>query len=310
MSSSGTLPHIAVIRGGNIRHGDSLDEGVIFLASLSKLGFQTLDVIVDKQGSWVHKGMPSDPHSIFTKADGYVDTTHMREAPHHALARRMGIKDLFPYYGFMGEGDRESVYRVLRQHNIPVPDTVTVRAKEPLDMEHLHSIWRTYHTPLMVRSIAKKTGIVSKITRSFKDLLDTLTKHKEEGVDVHVLTYTNTPVFSIALLPQYRNEHWYTPLPVQVFPKKDEIPNSNLHIYHYDKGDVEEKVRIRTLAVQVALALDLKSPAVVDIIHTKTGYVIVNVDATPSLREHGRFMQSLATTGVDVGHFAQTRLFL
>jgi D-alanine-D-alanine ligase-like ATP-grasp enzyme len=305
-----TLPTIAVIRGGVSRHSDSLDEGLVFLKSLSGLGYNPLDVIIDKNGSWLHRGVTTDPHAIFTKAEGYIDTTHMHDASHHDLANRMGIQNLFPQKKLLGEGDRESIYRILRQQGIPVPDTVTVRAKHPVSAEVLHTTWRTFHTPLMVRPLVRKEGIASKIVRSFKDLLDTLTTHKEKDSDAHILTYTNTPVFSIALLPHYRNENWYAPLPVQIFPKKDEIPHGELRVYHYDKGDVEERTRLKSLAIDAVNALDLHSPATVDIIHTKGRYIIINVDVNPSLRPEGRFMQSLSTTGVDVGHYAQSRLFI
>jgi predicted ATP-grasp superfamily ATP-dependent carboligase len=95
-----------------------------------------------------------------------------------------------------------------------------------------------------------------------------------------------------------------------MFPEKDEVPHEELRMYHYDKGNIEERTHIRTLAVDAVSALDLQSPATVDIIRTKKGYVVVNIDINPSLREGGRFMQSLATTGVDVGHYAQSRLFI
>jgi carbamoylphosphate synthase large subunit len=198
----------------------------------------------------------------------------------------------------------------LRQKGIPVPDTVTIRAQQELPMEVLHKTWRTYHTPLLVRPLVKKEGLRAKIIRSFKDLVDTVMHHKEKQSDLHILTYTHAPIFSIALLPRYRNEQWYAPLPIQMFPEKDEVPHEELRMYHYDKGNIEERTHIRTLAVDAVSALDLQSPATVDIIRTKKGYVVVNIDINPSLREGGRFMQSLATTGVDVGHYAQSRLFI
>lgn len=308
-SGRNSLPHIAIIRGGTVRHSDSLDEGVMFLVSLSKLGYEPIDVVVDKEGGWYHKGLPTDAHAVFTKAEGYVDTTRMYDATHHILAKKMGIRNLFPHGGVLGEGDRESVYRILRQRGLSVPDTFAVRHFAPIDVHALREAWNRFHTPLLVRPLRKQVSS-SKLVRSFPDLLKTISDYHEGGHDVHVLTYSNTPVFSVAVLPQYRDEHWYVPLPVKVFPEKDEVPHAELTVYHYSKGSIEEKLSLKSLAIEVMQALDLKSPACIDIIQTKKGYVIVNVDTHPSLREHGRFMQALATTGVDLGHYVQSRFFL
>lgn len=309
-SGRNSLPHIAIIRGGTIRHGDSLDEGVIFLSSLSKLGYEPIDVVVDKDGTWNHRGIPTDAHAIFTRADGYVDTTRMYDAAHHALAKRMGVHNLFPHGGIVGEGDRESIYRILRQRGIDVPDSFTVRRSAPIDMSSLREVWVKLHTPLLVRPIKNRTGSPSTLVRSFPKLLETIDSYHKSGLDVHVLTYSNTPVISIAVLPQYRGEHWYTPLPVKVFPEKDEVPHSQLTVYHFTKATVEEKVALKELAIEVISALDLKTPVCIDIIQTKRGFVVVNVDTHPSLSPRGRFMESLATTGVDIGHYVQSRFFL
>lgn len=309
-SGRNRLPYIAIIRGGTVRHGDSLDEGVMLLSSLSKLGYEPIDVVIDKEGNWNHKGVPTDAHTIFTRADGYVDTTRMYDSSHHKLAERMGIANLFPHEGVLGEGDRESVYRILRQRGIEVPDTFTVRHTAPVDVEALRGVWGKFHTPLLVRSIRKSHDTPANLVRSFPQLLETVNAHHEKGVDIHLLTYIHTPVVSVAVLPQYRGENWYVPLPVKVFPEKGEIPTSTISIYHYTKGDIEEKATLKALAIEVMHALDIKSPTCIDIIQTKRGFVVVNIDTHPSLSPNSRFMQALSTTGVDVGHYVQSRFFL
>ncbi|MDQ5962893.1 MAG: ATP-grasp protein, partial [Patescibacteria group bacterium] len=94
------------------------------------------------------------------------------------------------------------------------------------------------------------------------------------------------------------------------FPEKGEIPTSTISIYHYTKGDIEEKATLKALAIEVMHALDIKSPTCIDIIQTKRGFVVVNIDTHPSLSPNSRFMQALSTTGVDVGHYVQSRFFL
>jgi carbamoylphosphate synthase large subunit len=281
----------------------------MLLKSLSHLGYTPIDVVVDKDGSWLHRGMKTDPHTIFMKTDGYVDTTHMHDSSHHDLASRMGIKNLYPHNPYIGEGDRESLYRVLRQQNIPVPKTVTIRSRIPPSTELLQDIWKTYHTPLYVRPLYKSDSNQAKIVRSFKNFMETISSCHVKKIDVHVFTYTDAKTYSIAVLPHYRNEELYTPLPVQTFVPKGVKPNSDLQIYPYNRGETQEKEDVVSLAQNVCRALNVHTPTCVDIIPTRDGYRVVNVDSNPSLTSSSRFMQSLATTGVDIGHYIQSRLF-
>jgi D-alanine-D-alanine ligase-like ATP-grasp enzyme len=60
---------------------------------------------------------------------------------------------------------------------------------------------------------------------------------------------------------------------------------------------------MKSLATKVYRALGLTTPACIDFIYHNNEYIVVNVDFNPSLRKDGRFMQSLATTGIDAGHY-------
>jgi D-alanine-D-alanine ligase-like ATP-grasp enzyme len=57
------------------------------------------------------------------------------------------------------------------------------------------------------------------------------------------------------------------------------------------------------MVTKVYKALGLTSPACVDFIFHNKEYIVINIDLNPSLRKDGRFMRSLATTGVDAGHY-------
>jgi D-alanine-D-alanine ligase-like ATP-grasp enzyme len=65
----------------------------------------------------------------------------------------------------------------------------------------------------------------------------------------------------------------------------------------------EENISMRQAAIDAYKALGLNGHACIDMIPHKKGYMVINVDVKPSLSKDGRFVQSLQTTGVDLGQY-------
>lgn len=304
---SHSLPDIAVLRGGTKNYKQSLIEGAEVLTSLTKIGYQPIDVLIGKDESWTSRGRPTDAHDVYSRAHTIIDTTHMKGQEYQRLAEKMQIPLIF------GEGEeaklsREDLYRMLRQQDIKVPETFVVRAHAPLKDEMFRELWLKYHTPLLVRPLHRHDDVPSKIVKMFPELEKTIREYHGKGIDTHVLTYRKLPTTSIAVLPHFRNEEVYTPLWVDTFPEDGQLPtpasNSRPHLQAPDF----RKENMKAIATKVYKALGLTKPACIDFINHNNEYVVVNVDLNPSLRKDGRFMQSLATTGVDAGHYIHAHI--
>lgn len=302
---SSSLPDIAVLRGGKKDFKQSLTEGGEVLSSLTKIGYHPVDVLIDREGQWTTKGSPTDAHAIYTRAHTIIDTTRMKGEPYQELARKMKIALLFSE-GEKVTLDREDMYKILRQQSIPVPDTVVVRAKAPLKDSIFRELWSKYHTPLMVRPLNRHPEAPTKLIKLFADLEKTIREYHSKGHDLHVLTYRKTPTASIAVLPKFRNEERYTPLWVETFADEGTVPNEKSKMRPHMQAPEFKKETIKDMAERVYEALGLTGPACVDFIAHNNGYVVVNVDTNPTLRKEGRFMQSLATTGVDIGQYVHS----
>lgn len=302
---SSSLPDIAVLRGGKKNFKQSLTEGGEVLSSLTKIGYHPIDVLIDREGDWTTKGQPTDAHAIYTRAHTIIDTTRMKDEPYQALARKMKIPILF------GEGekvtlDREDMYKILRQQNIAVPDTMVVRAKAPLKPSIFRELWSKYHTPLMVRPLTNHPEAPTKLIKLFSELEKIIREYHEKGHDLHVLTYHKTPTASIAVLPNFRNEERYTPLWVESFSQDGSIPSQQSKMRPHMQAPEVKKESVKDMAERVYEALGLTEPACIDFIVHNNRYVVVNVDTNPTLRKDGRFMQSLATTGTDIGQYVHS----
>ncbi len=299
---SHSLPDIAVLRGGNNDFKQSLQEGASVLTSLSKIGYEPVDVLIGKDGEWTSKGFPTDAHAVFSRAHTIVDTTKMKGQDYQALAKRMKIPLIFSHDEEVTLS-REDLYRILRQQDIKVPDTFVVRASAPLSSEIFRDLWLRFHTPLLVRPLHRQKEAPSKIVRGFHDLENTLRGYHDQGVDTHVLTYRKRHTTSIAVLPNFRREEVYTPLWVDTFIQNGELPNDESRTSPHFQSPDFRKENMKSMARKVYKALGLRTPACIDFINHNNEYIVVNVDLHPSLRKESRFMQSLSTTGVDAGHY-------
>lgn len=307
LNVSRSLPEIAVIRGGNEEFGKSLAEGAEVLSSLKKIGYKPVDVLIDQEGNWTAQGLPTDAHHIFSAAHTIVDTTRMRNAPHHALADKMGITLLFSR-GNQVHTDRENLYRLLRMQGIRVPDTIVVRASQPLQPSLFREVWSTYHTPLMIRPLVRRSDIGSKLITMYPDLERTVREYHGKGVDIHILTYRKAPTTSVAAVPRFRGEDLYMPMWVENFSSLKQIPNDTLSARIHLSAPDYRKEQIRKIVRKVYEAAELKGPAVIDIIPQGNDYIMVNIEERPSLTKDSRFMMSLQSTGVGVGEYIHSQI--
>lgn len=307
LNVSKSLPDIAVIRGGKKEFETSLSEGKEVLQSLSKIGYKPVDVIISKDGEWNTQGVPTDMHAVFSKSHTIIDTTRGKDDEHQKLAKKMGIT-LFLSHGNNMSLDREDVYRLLRQQGIRVPDTITVRAKQPLKDSMFREIWTTYHTPLMVRPLTRREDAPTKLIKIFPELESVIRDYHDRGIDLHILTYRKAPTSSIAVLPDFQGEKLYTPLWVETFASMSDIPNSNSPMRVHQNAPAFRKEQIKDFVTKVYKALDLSGPVCIDVIPHNDEYVVVNVDTHPSLRSDSRFSQSLASTGATIGQYIHSRI--
>jgi hypothetical protein len=300
---SSSLPDIAILRGGHKDFKKSLKAGGEVLSSLKRIGYSPVDVLIEKNGSWTVAGAPTDPHTIFVKAHTVIDTTEMRNAVYHDLAKKMGIPLHFSHQE-SHTVDREDVYRILRQHGEKAPETLVIRSKDSIKAELFRTIWTTFHTPILIRPISPHKEHSSKVVRIFTDLEASIRDYHERGIDTHILTYkNNAQLSSVAVLPSFRGEDIYMPLWVDVFEERHELPNIESTLVPHAQAPEIKKEKVKTFIERIVKTLPHKKPLVIDFITEKGELRVVNVDYYPSLTKEGRFMKSLSTTGVDIGQY-------
>jgi hypothetical protein len=187
-----------------------------------------------------------------------------------------------------------------------VPQTEVIRVKNGISVKRLQEVWRALHTPYLIRPLSYKEERGSVFVSSFEKFKEVASEFADAHIDFHVVPYRSVQTISTALLPEYRGERIYTPLSVTTLVEHREVPHPQSKIIMFQTHDHEYE-SLRSVMRKAYEILNLNAPALIDVIQTKAGYMIVEVKTQPSLRSEGRFMQSLATTGVEIGHYVATR---
>lgn len=289
---------IAVFRGGKYGSKSSLSSGVHALETIDKYGFSGRDIYVDENEMLYHHGVLVNTHALFSTLDAYIDTTKEKNTPHHNLLSRMGVLNIGNEIASHMK-NKDALHKILHMHNIATSDNIVIRHYAKERENYFKKAWKTLHIPLMVSPLDGKES--STLIYTYKDMCQAADIFLDNKRDVIVLSYTQKPVISTAVLPSFRGEEIYIPLSVITFPKKDSLPSYD-DFPHLFRAKEDEYVRLKQLLKKTYTALGTATPMCIDVIAEKSSYRVVNVSLDPSLRADGRFMASLATTGVTLGN--------
>jgi D-alanine-D-alanine ligase-like ATP-grasp enzyme len=319
---------IAILRGGNKDYHRSIKNGVNILLSLAKWQDEcsVLDVVIDREANWFEKGIPSDPHKVFSKADYYIDLTEHENEGHHNLANKLNVGQIFKNT-FSNNIDRVNIKRLLKQLNIDSPRYEVIRSENNLE-HRLKDIWTRFHTPIVIKEASHRFNMKSLLTFSFSEALSKARSILEEGGDVIVEEYVDGKYISIVSIPDYRGEDIYMPTPVEVININNKMRHVNgktikdkyLIEHNHEKKslihiDDNLKRELKRLAKEIHQSFLLDSHALIDIaltekrsrdlkLKSKEFFIkVLDIHTFPNLFEDSRFDFTLKNSGVDVGRF-------
>lgn len=295
-------PKVLVLRGGAKNHSLSITTGAAIVSSLPFYNGQPIDVYIDQEGKWYRNGLPVEPLHTLTLADAYIDTVNQKKRePYHDIAERLGVVRLLRSDTFPLSLDRESVFRVLKQHGIATPETKVFRKHEDVSHIKTSEVFRTVMAPFIVRPLRGEES--GSIASTHKELVTALEKILEND-DAHVMQYKNAKTRTVVAIPEYRGEELYITLPLEVQVKKYEKPTREHRLLPLTYLSQEDKKKISLFVKDVHQALGAKDLFMLDFIETRNGPMVTNISGAPSLLQGGRFFESLATTGADAAHYA------
>lgn len=327
--NNGFKKTIAIIRGGKEDSIRSMKNGANIIVSLSKAleEVNVLDVVIDDNLNWFEKGIPSEPHSIFSKSDFYIDFTNNKNVKYKTLAEDLGVKDLFSLKETF-HLNRLTIKRILEQLNINTPKYKVIREKRNLLFE-LKSIWNVFHTPLAIKETEHNFNKKSLLTYSFIEAYKKIEEILDEGREVLIEEHIKGKAISVAVIPNYRNQDIYIPPIIEnINIKLGEINPSRVKLYErcLIGHDCEKKVLVNlekelkesliNTSKTIFETLFLKRYILVDFVlkefKSKSGIVhipiVVDIHINPNIFEDSKMDFILKNGGVDLGRFIIDRI--
>lgn len=325
-----TRKSIAILRGGKDDHIRSIKSGANLIVSLSKYQdiLDIIDVILDKDNIWFEKGIPSDPHKVFSKVDYYIDLTNNKDADYHNLSERLNVKNIFNSQK-IHLFDRINVRRILNQINISMPRHIFIRDIKNIE-QNLKEIWNKFHTPIVIKESNHHFNKKSILTHSFHEALREVKDILSSNGNVIIEEHCNGKYISVVAIPNYRGEDIYIPTPSEIINLdakrsiiKDRFLIDKYLLDHnhekknliYINDELKNKIKniiqniYNTLMIEDYVLIDLalienkvsKNDNINDKKNIDYTVKILDIHANPHLFEGSRFDFILKNSGIDLG---------
>ncbi len=320
---------IAIIRGGKDDYFRSMKNGANAILSLSRYLdiVDIIDVSIDERNDWFERGIPSDAHKVFSKADFYLDFTNNRFDEYHNLSKKLNVKPVFKndYTSLL---NRVNIKRILGQLQVDVPKYTIIRDRNNLEY-NLKNIWSKFHTPIVIKEANHEFNEKSILTYSFLDAFNKVKRILNKGGEALIEEHIHGKYISVAAIPEYRGEELYIPTPVEIL--NIDIINQNINSkslhdkcligHNCEKKSlifIDENIKnnIKSLTKELHKSLFIGHHSMIDmvLIENKKGdnknytLKILDIHTSPHLFEDSRFDFILKNGGVDLGRFIIDRI--
>lgn len=316
---------IAILRGGKEDYHRSMKNGANIIVSLFNHidKIDVIDVSIDKEENWFEKGIPSDKHKVFSKADYYIDLTKNYAGDHHNFAKKIKVKQILEN-DFNRVLSRVNVRRILDQLGFNTPKYVVFRKSQ--NLEHsLKILWTKFHVPVVIKDGNSTSSSKSLLTYSFVEAYKKIKELLDKGSEAILEEHLEGTYISIAGIPNYRDEDLYTTTPIEtIFSSENKrhvkgkiIKDKYLMDHNHNKRslthiDVSLKNKLKEILKEIHSSLSLEDHILLDVSLRKKGdsydIKVLELHTNPHLFDDSRFDFILKNSGIDMGRFILDRI--
>lgn len=316
---------VAVLRGGAEDYYKSMKSGANIILSLSAYPEEVSvsDVVIDENGNWFEKGIPSDIHRVFSHADYYIDLTKNYTGSHHDLSKKLNIKQILDndFYRVLS---RINVRRILDQLGYETPKYVVLRDSKNLE-NNLKILWSKFHMPVVIKDGDNTKKTKSLLTYSFLEAYKKIKEIINSGGDAILEEHLEGEYVSIAAIPNYRGDTLYVSIPIETLQVSNKprvvqgktikdryLIDHNHHKRSLTHMDPSLKKKLKAIIEEIHTSLSLDHHIMLDVcLKKKDGEYnikILELHTNPHLFDDSRFDFILKNSGIDMGKFILGRI--
>lgn len=285
---------VGILRGGTSREYPlSLKTGAALMESLPVEQYEIRDVLIDRQGFWHLRGFPATAARALAQVDVVVSALHGgvgEDGTVQRLLERLGL----PYTGSRPAPAAHSLNKLrarnaLLKAGVAMPRALSFTLQNQLSTADMaEAVFSQFGPPYIVKPGGEGASHGVHFAETLVVLPDMIGNVLDEFGSALVEEYLFGDEASVGVVEEFRGQQLYAFPPARVH-----IPDDSRHLRfeHHDKGTIRyemgsnfshaEKKAMENLAKAAHRALNLNHFSRSDIILTKRGPVLLEINALP-----------------------------
>ncbi len=308
---------VGILRGGpSSEYEYSLKTGAALLNALPEENYDTRDIFIDKTGLWHSRGMPADPSRALAQIDVVLNAVHGGPGEDGTIQRILDLAGV-PYAGSSALASNSALNKILTREilynaGIRMPSGVAFSTRDGTTADMARVAFSIFGPPYVVKPPSEGSSRGIYIVDTIMQLPDAIGDVLDAYGTALVEQFMYGDEATVGVIQDFRNEELYALPPAHVV-----IPDDSRYLDHqtYRDGnhrhDVpsnfshEEKRAIADMAKAAHRALGLSHFSNADMILTKRGPYLLEVNTVPGLHDKAPFPHMLESVGSSVSEFAQ-----
>jgi len=307
---------VGVLRGGTSdEYNLSLKTGAAIISALLEDRYETRDILVDRNGVWHARGIPMEVPRALAQIDVVINGMHGgigEDGTVQRLLEKVGIA----YTGSRAHGSWLSLNKirareVLQKAGIRMPRGVAFTLSNGLNTaEMAQAVFSEFGPPYIIKPPSEGASYGIRLAVHLLELPDAIGDVLDEFGAALIEEYVLGNEASVGVIEDFRGQELYVLPPAHVLiPEGERFLSSAAHedalAQHMCPSNFtqEEKRAIEDLARRAHRALGLSHFSRADIINTRRGSYLLEINALPGLYAGASFPVMLEAVGSSTEEF-------
>ncbi|MDO8552134.1 MAG: ATP-grasp domain-containing protein [bacterium] len=309
---------VGVLRGGTSNeYALSLKTGAALLSALPEEKYDTRDILVDKSGVWHSRGIPMDAPRALAQIDVVLNGLH-GGAGEDGTVQRLLDRAGVAYAGSRARGAAVSLnkslsHEILQKAGIQMPRAVSFTLNNQIDTgEMAQAVFSQFGPPYIVKPVNDGASHGIRFAVNLLELPDAIGDILDEYGAALIEEFVLGDEVSVGVIDNYRGQELYVLPPAHVhYPDESKFLTHHVHENATAKYECpsnfthEEKQAIEEMARTAHRALELSHFSRADIILTRRGPYLLEVNALPGLYSGASLPVMLEAVGASTGEFVE-----
>jgi D-alanine-D-alanine ligase len=309
---------VGVLRGGTSREYKlSLKTGAAMQSALPEDEYEVRDIFIDKSGVWYARGIPTDASRALSQIDVVLNGLHGGIGEDGTVQRLLENSGVV-YTGSRAHASWLSLNKirsreVLQKAGIRMPRAVAFTVNTGLNTaEMAQAVFSEFGPPYIVKAQNEGASYGMRFVSNLLELPDAIADTLDEFGATLVEEYILGEEVSVGILEGFRGQELYVLPPSHILIPEDEhflssASHENALARHVCPSNFtpREKRSIEEMARAAHRALGLSQFSRADIVQTRRGPYLLEVNSLPGLYEGASFPVMLEAVGSSTRGFVE-----